>query len=76
MNRFQICLLFALLILFFAPRTHAIRTSFPSPSSARSQQVFRPSVTSAPSTRDHEARNFESEKRKVPTGSNPLHNKR
>ncbi|KAB2613571.1 hypothetical protein D8674_035887 [Pyrus ussuriensis x Pyrus communis] len=75
MNRFQIFLLFALLIPLFAPRTHAIRRSFPSPSSARSQQVFRPSMTSAPYTKD-QARDFVSEERRVPTGSNPLHNKR
>ncbi|BFG26081.1 hypothetical protein CerSpe_123550 [Prunus speciosa] len=73
MNRFQLCLLFTLLLFFAPTNNRAIQTSFPSPASARSQQVFRPSV-SAPSTR--QARVFDSEKRKVPTGSNPLHNKR
>lgn len=83
MNRFQeFCLLFTLLLLLFSPRSiHGIRiTGFPSPSSAKrrrtQQQVFhfRPSVTSGPSKPKENY--YESEKRKVPTGSNPLHNKR
>ena len=71
MKRFHLSLLVALLLLF-TPRFYAARSSFPSPSTAR-QQTFRPK-TNAPFA--SQAGEFESEKRKVPTGSNPLHNKR
>lgn len=73
MNRFHLYSLFAalLLLLVFSP-THAIPRASSSPS-ARTQRVFHPS--NAPLSRS-QARDFQSQKRKVPTGSNPLHNKR
>ncbi|KAK9284842.1 hypothetical protein L1049_024022 [Liquidambar formosana] len=72
MNRFHLFLFLAFL-LFTTPRIEAIRPrSFSSPS-ARNQQVFHP-WESAPI--GEKAGEFESEKRRVPTGSNPLHNKR
>ncbi|PRQ52716.1 hypothetical protein RchiOBHm_Chr2g0158481 [Rosa chinensis] len=86
MNRFrELCVLFTLLILLFAPSSShgTLITGFPSPSSSlarrrRTQQQrvfhFRPAVTSGPSKPKENY--YESEKRKVPTGSNPLHNKR
>ncbi|OIT00300.1 hypothetical protein A4A49_22321 [Nicotiana attenuata] len=43
---------------------------FSGPSTARKQQVFQPQA-SAPFARD-----LESDKRRVPTGPNPLHNKK
>lgn len=75
MNRFHLCsLLVALLLLFTPRRIYAIRPSFTVPSTP-AQQAFRPRAVHAPfasQTRDF----FGSEKRRVPTGSNPLHNKR
>ncbi|KAE8075638.1 hypothetical protein FH972_014334 [Carpinus fangiana] len=75
MNRFHLCsLLVALLLLFTPRRIYAIRASFTVPSTA-AEQAFRPRPVHAPfasQTRGF----FESEKRRVPTGSNPLHNKR
>ncbi|KAI8551982.1 hypothetical protein RHMOL_Rhmol06G0229800 [Rhododendron molle] len=69
MNRFHLCLFFASL-LFFSPTTHSLRRDFSGPSSGINPHSFRPSPTS-PADRE-----FDAEKRKVPTGSNPLHNKR
>lgn len=80
MDRFR-CLCFLLLstllvlLLLASPRVGAIRTTtFSSPSSAH-RQVFRPRDSTSPFA-GSEAKDLESEKRKVPTGSNPLHNKR
>lgn len=76
-NRFHyLFVLLTLLVLFADGRTEAIQTttSFSSPSSTVSRQVFRPSGSS--SFPGSQARDLESEKRRVPTGSNPLHNKR
>ncbi|PON84511.1 hypothetical protein TorRG33x02_197160 [Trema orientale] len=82
MNRFQLCLLLTLLI-FLAPKYgHAIRITkqlnYNNPSySSPSNQVFRPRpVKAATGPFKGQARDFESQKRRVPTGSNPLHNKR
>ncbi|KAG6661203.1 hypothetical protein CIPAW_03G157300 [Carya illinoinensis] len=74
-NRFHLCtLLVAFLILLSTPRFYAIRVSVSGPSStATGQQPFRPKYNAPVADR---ARAFESEKRRVPTGSNPLHNKR
>nr|GLL24190.1 hypothetical protein A4A49_22321 [Ipomoea trifida] len=75
MHRFHISFLIALL-LTSSPRIHAARHHPPplaGPSSPRSvhvQQLFHPRA-SAPAAGD-----FQSDKRRVPTGSNPLHNKR
>ncbi|KAL5794143.1 hypothetical protein ACOSP7_002737 [Xanthoceras sorbifolium] len=90
MNRFQLCCLLivaaaASLLLFYTPRIHAARSSFPSPSTRnhrhlqhqqeqQQEAAFHPSVT-APSF-SSTTREFESQKRRIPTGSNPLHNKR
>ncbi|KAJ6880399.1 hypothetical protein NC652_033674 [Populus alba x Populus x berolinensis] len=74
MKRFHLFLLLALLIFFSsAPRSsHAARRSFSAPST--SHQVFRSPFRASPFA--ERAKEFESQKRKVPTGSNPLHNKR
>ncbi|GMP66757.1 hypothetical protein CsSME_00026978 [Camellia sinensis var. sinensis] len=68
MNPFHLILLFVASLLFFSPTSLSLRTAFPAPSAEK--QVFRPLFSSPV------VRGFESEKRKVPTGSNPLHNKR
>ncbi|KAJ4730083.1 putative Clavata3/esr-related 20 [Melia azedarach] len=84
MNHFQkFCLLLSflllLLLLVSTPRIEAARwRSFSSPSGRTHQQlqVFNSSNSADPFTSSHGAREFESQKRRVPTGSNPLHNKR
>ncbi|KAI9071687.1 hypothetical protein K1719_019932 [Acacia pycnantha] len=64
-----------IMLIFFTPRMNAIRIKFSGPSS--SLQELHPwrhtSPSSSSSTKDME---FESQKRRIPTGSNPLHNKR
>ncbi|XVF81592.1 hypothetical protein PTKIN_Ptkin15bG0167500 [Pterospermum kingtungense] len=79
MNRSQLCFLLVILLLF-TPRTQAIRSnnvvaSNPSAKGTRKpdqqQQVFHPGSSGSNFTGQY----FE-EKRRVPTGSNPLHNKR
>nr|KYP34994.1 hypothetical protein KK1_043995 [Cajanus cajan] len=73
MKQLHLLLLLSIL-LFLTTRSHAIRTKFSSPSSASSQQqALHPWVNSPISSR---GRDFESQKRRVPTGSNPLHNKK
>ncbi|XVE72429.1 hypothetical protein DITRI_Ditri11bG0038800 [Diplodiscus trichospermus] len=79
MNRFQLCSLVVILFLF-TPRIQTIRrdllvsgTSAKGTRQPGGQQVFHPGSGSSPFT--GQARQFE-EKRRVPTGSNPLHNKR
>ncbi|KAK2649138.1 hypothetical protein Ddye_016627 [Dipteronia dyeriana] len=79
------------LLLVFTPRIHAARTSFPSPATRnhhhlqhqqkqQQQSTFQPSATTVPisslSSTTNTTREFQSQKRRVPTGSNPLHNKR
>ncbi|KAF9669547.1 hypothetical protein SADUNF_Sadunf14G0118800 [Salix dunnii] len=66
----RLFLLLALLIFFSStPRScHAIGRSFSAPS------TFRSPFSSSPFA--ERAQEFESQKRRVPTGSNPLHNKR
>lgn len=76
-KHFIIYLFLLLSLLFLTPRrVHAIRTnkfsSRPSTSTTQ-QQVFHSFSNSPISSR---GRVFKPEKRKVPTGSNPLHNKR
>ncbi|XVE78426.1 hypothetical protein DITRI_Ditri13aG0143900 [Diplodiscus trichospermus] len=82
MNRFQqLCSLVFIIILVFTPRIQAIRrnilASDPSATIITRQQprkqVFHPGSSSSNFT--GQAWQFE-EKRRVPTGSNPLHNKR
>ncbi|KAJ4831729.1 hypothetical protein Tsubulata_042525 [Turnera subulata] len=76
MNHFRICcLIFFFLVLFSStPRSQAIRrSSFSAPSTTTSQQVFRSTSGFHSAAKFKE---FQSQKRKVPTGSNPLHNKR
>ncbi|RYR00201.1 hypothetical protein Ahy_B07g088306 [Arachis hypogaea] len=71
--------LFITLLLFLTPRIHAIRrnkfstpsTSSSSSSSSSRQQGFHPWKNNNDSPTE-----FDSEKRRVPTGSNPLHNKK
>ncbi|KAG2712138.1 hypothetical protein I3843_04G103500 [Carya illinoinensis] len=75
-----LCLLVALLGLVFTPirLIDGIRvSSVPGPPSTATAQVrvFRPKVNNATPFASH-ARDYQSEMRKVPTGSNPLHNKR
>ncbi|KAI6672779.1 hypothetical protein NL676_000685 [Syzygium grande] len=93
MNRFSLCLLFTLLLLFCAPDlVFSARWS----TSTATRMASLSSSSSAPSTSNrrpvHDLRPLEggavspfagqaspdlsSEKRKVPTGPNPLHNKR
>ncbi|KAL9360638.1 hypothetical protein Peur_048761 [Populus x canadensis] len=74
MKLFQLCLIVALLIFFGSSprRSHAIRGSFSAPST--SQQVFRSPFSPSPFAQ--RAEEFASQKRKVPAGPNPLHNKR
>ncbi|KAK8569019.1 hypothetical protein V6N13_106892 [Hibiscus sabdariffa] len=80
MNRFQLCSLVVILLLL-TPGIQAIRrnilVSHPSDSdkatTQAAQQVFHPGSSDSPLT--GQAGQFE-EKRRVPTGSNPLHNKR
>ncbi|KAJ7960352.1 putative Clavata3/esr-related 20 [Quillaja saponaria] len=73
MNHFHFHLLVTLLLLFTPRNMHAIRTRLSSPSTT-SQPVFRPRPVSAPFS--YSGKDLYSEKRRVPTGSNPLHNKR
>ncbi|XVF21013.1 hypothetical protein REPUB_Repub12eG0053900 [Reevesia pubescens] len=81
MNRFQLYSLLVIILLLFTPSsTQAIRrNNLVSDPSAKGrtrqpgQQVFHPGSSSSPFT--GQAGQFE-EKRRVPTGSNPLHNKR
>nr|DAD20391.1 TPA_asm: hypothetical protein HUJ06_021854 [Nelumbo nucifera] len=76
MNRFHLCLLLSFLLLSISPRIQALRASFTSLSTGKQQQqVFDTSIT-APDAFGQTTRDMESEKRKVPTGSNPLHNRR
>ncbi|CAL0307516.1 unnamed protein product [Lupinus luteus] len=72
MKHFNFLLLF-LTILLLAPNIDAIKTKFSGPSTSR-QQVFHPWANSPISS--SRGREFKSEKRQVPSGPNPLHNKR
>ncbi|KAG5569895.1 hypothetical protein H5410_059661 [Solanum commersonii] len=65
MNIFHFIFFFLLLIITTSSRIQALR-QLP----ARKSQVFHPIVI-APAAQD-----FESFKRRIPTGSNPLHNKK
>ncbi|CAJ2653696.1 unnamed protein product [Trifolium pratense] len=61
-------------LLFLTPKVHhAIRIKFSSPSSSHHHVFHIPFFNSPIRSKD---KDFKSEKRKVPTGSNPLHNKR
>lgn len=65
-------LLFALVSVFFkAPRIHAAGRSFSSGPSRREVGFFSSYATNVIGSGE-----FKPEKRKIPTGSNPLHNKR
>ncbi|KAK8694305.1 hypothetical protein V6N13_071859 [Hibiscus sabdariffa] len=72
MNRFQLCSLVVVILLLLTPRIQAIRRNI-LVSHKGTQQVFHPGSSGSPLT--GQAGQFE-EKRRVPTGSNPLHNKR
>ncbi|OMO53855.1 hypothetical protein CCACVL1_28287 [Corchorus capsularis] len=82
-HQFQLCFLVIILLLFTPARIQAIRirnlesvaTSAKSPRNPTetTSQVFHPGSSKAPFT--GQAGQFE-EKRRVPTGSNPLHNRR
>ncbi|KAK3184411.1 hypothetical protein Dsin_031697 [Dipteronia sinensis] len=80
------------LLLVFTSRIQAARTSFPSPATRnhhhlqhqqkqQEESTFQPSAavpisSLSSTTTTNTTREFESQKRRVPTGSNPLHNKR
>ncbi|AES99902.1 hypothetical protein MtrunA17_Chr5g0439531 [Medicago truncatula] len=72
MKHFHFFLLLSL--LFLTPRVYAIRIKFSSPSSTSSHHAFHIPFFNSPSR--SKGKEFKSQKRKVPTGSNPLHNKR
>ncbi|CAL0317586.1 unnamed protein product [Lupinus luteus] len=61
-----------LTLIFLTPRIHAMKNKFSGPSTSN-QHVFHVWANSPISSR---GRQFKSQKRRVPTGSNPLHNKR
>ncbi|KAB2022450.1 hypothetical protein ES319_D07G211900v1 [Gossypium barbadense] len=76
MNRFQLWPLCMILILLFIPRIQASRrnvVAFHTSSAKGSRQADPPFFH--PPRFTGQASQFE-EKRRVPTGSNPLHNKR
>ncbi|KAG5053176.1 hypothetical protein AAZX31_02G254000 [Glycine max] len=73
MNMKHFHLFFLLTLLFLTPRIQAIRIKYSGPSTL-SQQDFHPWANSPISS--SREREYMSEKRRVPTGSNPLHNKR
>lgn len=79
MNRFHLCLLLTLFIFLAPKKGIAIRTTkltnIPSYSSP-THQAFRPRPVKTSAPFSGQARDFEAQKRRVPTGSNPLHNKR
>ncbi|AES71628.1 hypothetical protein MtrunA17_Chr3g0119251 [Medicago truncatula] len=70
MKQFHLFLLFTIL-LFLTPTSYTTRTKFSGPSTQ--QQAFHRWANSPISSRGKE---FESQKRRVPTGANPLHNKK
>ncbi|QCE01478.1 hypothetical protein DEO72_LG7g2775 [Vigna unguiculata] len=72
MKHFHSLVLIIITLLFLTPRIHCIRSKFSGPSTS-SHEDFHPWGNSPISSRGRE---FMSEKRRVPTGSNPLHNKR
>ncbi|KAJ4976436.1 hypothetical protein NE237_001542 [Protea cynaroides] len=77
LNRLWSCLLLGFLLLSMTPKIDALRKSlgFVSLSATdHQQQVFQPSIGAEVPI--GQPREVESEKRKVPTGSNPLHNRR
>ncbi|KAM7492368.1 hypothetical protein LguiA_035289 [Lonicera macranthoides] len=72
MNRFHHLLLFIFsLLLFTPPAAHAVQREYFSVQSTGNRKALIHPSAKAPIARD-----FASEKRRVPTGSNPLHNKR
>ncbi|CAK8538503.1 unnamed protein product [Lathyrus sativus] len=73
MNHFHFFLILSL--LFLTPRVHhAIRIKLSSPSTSSHHAFHIPFFNSSPIR--SKGRDFKSQKRRVPTGSNPLHNKR
>ncbi|KAE9606230.1 hypothetical protein Lalb_Chr10g0105701 [Lupinus albus] len=72
MNMKHFNLFLFLTLIFLTPRIRAMKIKFSGPSTSN-QHVFHPWANSPISSR---GRQFMSEKRRVPTGSNPLHNKR
>ncbi|ESW18019.1 hypothetical protein PHAVU_006G006600 [Phaseolus vulgaris] len=62
--------------LFLTTTSHAIRIKFSSAPSTSTQHHLQPLHSWANSPITSRGRNFEFQKRTVPTGSNPLHNKR
>ncbi|KAI4305778.1 hypothetical protein L6164_029123 [Bauhinia variegata] len=69
MKHFNSFLLLLLLLSFSALRIEAIRGKFSSPSNQVFHPWHKPPISSP-------AGEIYSQKRRVPTGSNPLHNKR
>ncbi|KAF5758836.1 hypothetical protein HanXRQr2_Chr16g0734011 [Helianthus annuus] len=69
MTRFHIILSLTFLLFTATSTTLTLRT--PPPPVAATRQLFRPSRTVPPMSNE-----LESDKRRVPTGPNPLHNKR
>ncbi|KAK8532376.1 hypothetical protein V6N12_053819 [Hibiscus sabdariffa] len=72
MNRFQLCSLVVILLLF----TSGIRTSGVSAEHSRQprQHGFRPRLSISSPFKGQPNTRLGEEKRRVPTGSNPLHN--
>ncbi|CAL5203440.1 unnamed protein product [Lathyrus oleraceus] len=73
MKQFHFFLLLTIL-LFLTPTCYTIRTKFSGPSTSTQQRVFHHQCVNSPIS--CRGREFESQKRRVPTGSNPLHNKK
>nr|GMC55549.1 Clavata3/esr-related 20, putative [Ipomoea batatas]GMC70604.1 Clavata3/esr-related 20, putative [Ipomoea batatas]GME14436.1 Clavata3/esr-related 20, putative [Ipomoea batatas] len=77
-HHFHFCTSFLIALLLFTSPSITIQAVLPppvdssAPSERSSQQAFQPLPAGAPAA----SRDFEPEKRKIPTGSNPLHNKR
>uniref|UniRef100_A0A9I9DID1 Uncharacterized protein n=1 Tax=Cucumis melo TaxID=3656 RepID=A0A9I9DID1_CUCME len=71
MTHFHLRLLLAIFLLLLTPTTTAT-AAFQPRIPMRKQVIFRPSSPSVV----HKSTDFEDQKRRVPTGSNPLHNKR
>ncbi|KAJ0522783.1 hypothetical protein HanIR_Chr10g0486391 [Helianthus annuus] len=73
MIRFHIILsLVFLLVATTTTSTSRLTAVPPAAFSGQMEQLFVPSTTLSPAATDQ----LQSEKRRVPTGSNPLHNKR
>ncbi|CAK9316203.1 unnamed protein product [Citrullus colocynthis] len=71
MTHFHLRLVLPIFLLLLLTSATATATAFQPRIPMRKQVIFRPSSPSL-----HKYTGFEEQKRRVPTGSNPLHNKR